>query len=195
MSRFSTGDAATDHNFACLEGLADPRHISSDRVQMQSWLGSVIRVRGLLPNGAQRHFTGNFAIGSFVEIGSPPAIASKWEDLSSQLRAHLDAASADPCLDVRNPAGTINMQLRPETRGEALLVLISELERQQCGSPEFNQTLSRIERIAVRDVTADAAKLRRLSSGKRGVDPSEAPRVIYHMGICANRLHDLPMDI
>lgn len=195
MLYFSTGDNATDHNLWRLSRLASLDRFDGDADHMHMWLIAAISSIKMLPKIAARHFTGYYFLGDSHFRMSPEHRATTWQQLVEELREHVHAAHMDSTLKRDGLAGPPSVSDRPETRGERILVLCEQLDKASWGTSEFERILSQLGAIAVGEIRADVAELKRLSGRKRISDLADhqywITRCIQHIRITASSLHYL----
>jgi hypothetical protein len=193
MLFFSTGDEPTDKNLQRLDHLAnDACEGTADR--MHDWLSAVIQSKALLPRAAAKHFTGYYHIGNQHYHLGTDARRKKWSELATELRCHVGTAHSDPNLRSDGPLGPPDLSDRPETLGERVGALASQLSNAGAGTSEFNRILAEIEAVAVGAVASDVRQLKGLLSSKRRAHDHDywIARHIMHMAQVANQQHHLP---
>lgn len=195
MLYFDTGDHPTDHNLNRLNHFASFDRFDGDAEQMHGWLTGVMESIRALPKAAAAHFTGYYFLGDSHFRMQADRRAEAWRKLVEELRGHVAAAHADPALKRNGPNGHPNVSDRRETRGEKIIALCEQLEKESWGTQEFDGILARIDSIAVGGVRSDVAALKKLSARKRIPDVSEhrywIVRHISHMRLVADQFHHL----
>ena len=126
MFFFSTGDEPTDRNLQRLDHLAKDTCIG-DADSMHDWLLAVIQSKAMLPRLASKHFTGFYHIGDQHYRMKAEASRHKWFELAQELRCHVDAAHSDLYLRRDGPFGPPDVSDRPETLGERVGALSTQL--------------------------------------------------------------------